>query len=267
MDIALKEHISDVLGEAILGTSPMSGGDINYAVKVETKQNVYFVKWNDIPQALAMFESEAFALQSLQSTQTIRIPNVITVSSFENKAYLILQFIHSKHKPDSSDLGNFGRQLAKLHLAPADDFGYSENNFIGRLAQANPKSDNWSEFYIKYRLDSQLATAKNHGYLSDISAKGVEKFYTMVESLLKDATASLLHGDLWSGNYIIAENGESYLIDPASYHGHAEVDLAMTELFGGFGKDFYNGYNDVTKISTSFTDRKEIYQLYYLLAP
>ena len=265
MDIALKEHISDVLGEVILGASPMTGGDINHAVKVETKQDIYFVKWNDIPQSLAMLESEAFALQSLQNTQTIGIPNIIAVSSFENKAYLILQFIHSKQKPDSRDLVNFGRHLAKLHLVPTDYFGYPEDNFIGRLTQVNLKSDNWSEFYIKHRLHPQIATAKNSNHLSNISAESIDRLYVKIDALLKDTIPSLLHGDLWSGNYIIANNGQSYLIDPASYYGHAEVDLAMSELFGGFGEDFYIGYNDVKKISANYTHRREIYQLYYLL--
>ena len=265
MDVAFKAHLSEELDEQILGLSSISGGDINHAALIRTAGNDYFIKWNDSTNALSMLRAEAAALQIIANTKAIATPKIIICSSYNNTAYLLLEYIKPNPKPSGKDLFQFGVQLAYLHSHTAEDFGFENDNYIGSLPQSNRKDATWSQFYISQRLQPQLAIALNKNYLARISAQTIDCFLKKTDSLLADIYPSLLHGDLWNGNYIVSENGTSYLIDPASYFGHLEVDLAMTELFGGFGIDFYNGYYSVKKVEHGYPDRKEIYQLYYLL--
>lgn len=265
MDKEFVEYLSKVIDGHIINVSTLSGGDINNAACLHTKDSRFFIKWNDAPNALKMFESEANGLISISNTKTIFTPKIISCSVYQDKAYLILDFIEAKEDVDNEDLFKFGTQLADLHNCGEDYFGFEEDNFIGTLPQKNSIKKSWSEFYIDNRLRPQLDLAKKQSYLSQISFQSIDSFYNETKDLLAGIRPSLLHGDLWSGNYIISKNGTPYLIDTAAYYGHREVDLAMSELFGDFGESFYQGYNSVFKIDPEYSSRKDLYQLYYLL--
>jgi len=265
LDHKFKEHLSAILNEQILGISSVSGGDINQAARLETSSCNYFIKWNDGPQALHMFQCEVQSLDDLAKTCCVNIPDVIICSSYEEKAYLLLEFVTSNNHPNNAELYQFGIDLANLHRVTKQYFGNKHDNYIGILNQVNSQIDTWDEFYITNRLQPQLEQAKRQTHLASLSQSSIDKFYKEVQALLIDLPSSLLHGDLWSGNYMISDKGSAYLVDPASYYGHREVDIAMSELFGGFGARFYDGYNHTYKISADYKNRKDIYQLYYLL--
>jgi fructosamine-3-kinase len=158
-----------------------------------------------------------------------------------------------------------GKQLANLHLNKSKTFGFNTDNFIGTLTQSNTTHQNWVDFYIEERLAPQLKIAVQKQLLSTVEVPETNTMKLKTTAFFKDVEPSLLHGDLWSGNYLIATNGTPYLIDPASYYGHSEVDIAMSLLFGGFGSSFYEAYHAVIHEETHTKARIELYQLYYLL--
>ena len=179
-------------------------------------------------------------------------------------SFLILEWIESK-RPDNKDFEELGKQLAALHQYSCKSFGLNHDNFIGSLNQTNKQHLNWTGFYIEERLLPQLHLAKAKGLLNPKEIPTTTTMQHFLKSLFKTVKPSLLHGDLWSGNYLISTNGAPYLIDPAVYYGHHEVDIAMTKLFGGFSNDFYKAYHDIIPKDTNTNQRIEIYQLYYLL--
>lgn len=259
-----KNHFEHVLDETILNFTPITGGDISKAYRINTTQASYFLKLNATESALKIFKSEASSLKYIRDTKTIKTPLVVNYGNFENTAFLILEFIESK-TPSSEDFKNLGEQLAKLHSRTANHFGFKEDNFIGSLSQSNKQHNNWTEFYIYERLLPQLELAKTQRLIKDNECPNIEQLKQRLKYLFEGLKPSLLHGDLWSGNYIISKDGVPYLIDPALYFGHHEVDIAMTKLFGGFHNDFYKSYESQIAMNALTPQRIEIYQLYYLL--
>ena len=211
-----------------------------------------------------MFQTEAYGLQLINDTNTIKTPEVLACNTFHNSAFLLMECIESK-SPSSKDFKKFGHQLAKLHKNTSENFGLNQNNFIGSLPQSNTQHNTWLDFYTSERLLPQLEFAKQRRLLSMNECPKLEHIKNQLHQLFTNIKPALLHGDLWSGNYLISKNGEPYLIDPAIYFGHYEVDIAMTKLFGGFGNDFYEGYYSNSTIDSGTLARIEIYQLYYLL--
>lgn len=264
MTIEFQKHLSVLIEQPIQNISPISGGDIALAYKVKTEAKTYFLKVNQGKNALSMFQLEKRGLEAIAETKTISIPKIYACDVFENNAFLLMEFIESK-RPDSEDFRRFGKALAELHQCATENFGLNEDNFIGSLSQSNRLHDTWANFYIKERLLPQLQLAKQHGLLSHIECPSENLIKDRLESLFLNIKPSLLHGDLWSGNYLISKQGEPYLIDPAIYFGHHEVDIAMTKLFGGFGNDFYNAYHSIFPEDANTSSRIEVYQLYYLL--
>jgi fructosamine-3-kinase len=175
-----------------------------------------------------------------------------------------MEFIESK-SPSNLDFKTLGSKLAELHQNTSDVFGLNKDNFIGSLFQSNKPNSSWVDFYLKERLLSQLQLAKQNHLLSEKECPSEKMISEKLENLFLNVKPSLLHGDLWSGNYLIAKDGTPFLIDPATYYGHSEVDIAMTKLFGGFGDDFYNAYYRNNTTDSKTASRIEIYQLYYLL--
>lgn len=264
MDQTFKEHIAGLLGEAIKNFHHMTGGDISQAFKITTEHNHYFIKINTTKNALNMFQKEADGLRLINEANTIKTPRVLLCNTFENASFLLMEFIDSK-TPSSLDFKNLGIQLAQLHQVTSEQFGLHQDNLIGSLPQSNSKHTSWMDFYTKERLIRQLELAKQNGFLSPHECPSEKHIKERLESLFLSIKPSLLHGDLWSGNYLISKKGEPYLIDPAIYFGHHEVDIAMTKLFGGFGKDFYDSYHSIFPDDKKTPSRIEIYQLYYLL--
>ncbi|HMB99519.1 MAG TPA: fructosamine kinase family protein [Flavobacteriaceae bacterium] len=260
----LKKHLSNILNENITKVSSVRGGDISKAYKIETSENSYFLKINKNLDAFEMFQTEAAGLELIRNTNTIKAPKVLACDTFESSAFLLMEFIESK-SPSNLDFENLGLQLADLHKNTRNLFGLNHNNFIGNLTQSNSLQNTWVDFYTQERLLPQLKLVKQKHLLSDKECPTENEIKQSLNSLFVNINPSLLHGDLWSGDYIISKNGIPYLIDPAVYYGHNEVDIAMTKLFGGFDDTFYNAYFSNFKPNELTSTRIEIYQLYYLL--
>ncbi len=259
----LKSHLSNLLSNTIIKVSSISGGNISEAFLITTENQKYFLKTN-IYDKYNMFKLEVEGLQAIANTNTITTPKIYHVGTYDTSSYLIMEWIETK-SPTDKDFENLGKQLAELHKTTTTQFGFDNNNYIGSLNQSNNQKSNWKDFYIKERLIPQLNLAKSKELLSTKEIPKVSNMQQALEPLFQNITPSLLHGDLWSGNYFITSNGTPYLIDPAIYYGHNEVDIAMTKLFGGFSDSFYEAYFDRIPYDSKTNQRIEIYQLYYLL--
>ena len=264
MNKEFQNHLSFLFDQPILNVSPVSGGDISRAYKIHTPQANYFLKVNQSAQALKMFQAEAFGLKLIQESHTIATPNVFVYDTFIGYSFLVLEFVESK-SASSNDFKNLGQKLAELHQITSGTFGLENDNFIGSLPQSNKINKSWVDFYIQERLQPQLQLAKQRGLLSDSDCPSETIMNDKLEDLFLNIKPSLLHGDLWSGNFLISKDGIPYLIDPAVYYGHSEVDIAMSQLFGGFGNDFYEAYHEIHPKDSNTLARIEIYQLYYIL--
>jgi fructosamine-3-kinase len=257
-------------GSRITGVASVGGGCINHGATIETdRDRTFFLKWN--PSAPAgMFEAEVDGLRALRSALSLRVPEPLaTGDATDGPSWLLME-----HIPPSAPTAGYderlGSGLAKLHLCTAQDasFGWGRANWIGSLPQSNEETGSWIDFWSDRRLEPQVSLARSRGYLG----RGAQVLDRMMGSVslaladVDDAPVHLLHGDLWSGNAYPGPGGEPVLIDPAVYRGHGEVDLAMTELFGGFGSKFYEAYAEVAGIPRAYQAfRRDLYQLYYLL--
>jgi len=258
------EHLSNLIDFKIDNIHSVSGGDISSAYLVKTSSEKFFLKVNNNPTALDMFLSEEKALKAIAKTNTIATPKVLACSSFNNSSFLLMEYIEAK-SPNSNELELFGNQLAQLHKVTADEFGFNTNNFIGSLHQNNKKHTNWNDFYIEKRLKPQFKLAQSKGLLDSNEIPNTDKMKEVCYRFFANVNPSLLHGDLWSGNYLISSTGKPFLIDPSVYFGHSEIDIAMSKLFGGFGRSFYDSYHSIIP-KDEFTDNRiQLYQLYYLL--
>jgi fructosamine-3-kinase len=211
-----------------------------------------------------MAAAECAGLKAIAATKAIRTPEILHCGAYEKSGCLLLEFIEAQ----GARIDHFAvlaRQLAALHKTTNDTFGWTNDNFIGRLPQRNSQDANWTAFYLESRLIPQLMMARDHGLLSATDIPDDTKMLSVFEELFSGVTPSLLHGDLWNGNYLISTDGTPYLIDPAVYYGHSEVDLAMSLLFGGFGESFYAAYHEIIPATPGMDERIGIYQLYYLL--
>ena len=258
------EYLSKLLKSKIKQTKPISGGDISQAYKVTTQNGTFFLKTNKATNALDMFKAEALGLDHIGQTKTIKSPKVLYYNIFQNTSFLIMDFIESK-SPSHDDFKNLGLKLAQLHQSSKSFFGLEHDNFIGSLPQSNNPHRSWIDFYTNQRLLPQLELAKQSGLLNNNDCPSTTIIINNLELMFKNIKPALLHGDLWSGNYLISKEGIPYLIDPAVYYGHHEVDIAMSKLFGGFGSGFYNAYHSLFPKDSNTEVRIEIYQLYYLL--
>ena len=142
-------------------------------------------------------------------------------------------------------------------------FGWDINNTIGSTVQINNWTVNWAEFWAERRIGYQLKLARRRGGLFPQG----ERLLEVIPELLADhePQPSLVHGDLWGGNAGVTSAGEPVIFDPAAYFGDREVDIAMTELFGGFPAEFYRGYNQVWPLDLGYEKRKTLYNLYHIL--
>ncbi len=264
MENALRSHLSSLLSSEIISIVPLSGGDIAKAYILRTFGHQFFCKTLSSPSALSLLKSEKLGLEQIAKAGEIGTPEIYVCDSFRGTSFLVMEYIESK-QPSSADMRRFGRELANLHMANADCFGWSDDNYIGLLTQYNTKHDDWALFYVKERLIPQLELAVTKQLLAPKQIPTPEKMLKVMTSFCLNVKPSLLHGDLWGGNYLISSGGVPYLIDPASYYGHSEVDLAMSQLFGGFSKDFYFSYYEVLPQTEGNEERLSLYQLYYLL--
>ncbi len=251
--------------------SPVAGGDINEArsVLLSNGQQV-FVKSNRVGAA-PMFAAEAQGLQAIASTGTLRTPHLLCrgVDTERGISFLMMELVRSAGKaPDYWEA--FGHALAAMHLADtqalsgSSRFGFEADNYIGATPQRNEGRDSWIDFFRDCRLSPQLHMARR--YLDAGARRMADRLLDRLDGLLAEPDRpSLLHGDLWSGNILAGADGQAWLIDPAAYVGHAEADLAMTELFGRLPEAFYGAYREVGQISPDYAQRRDLYNLYHLL--
>ncbi len=233
------------------------GGGVAAAYRVETGTRPAFLK---IGQVAAIFEAEACALEEIAATQTLRVPQVLARGA-AGAPYLLLEWIELS---DRGDWSAAGRQLARLHACTQPYFGWPRENSIGARPQINTPSANWAEFYRERRLRPQFAFAAAGGLrqLAALEAKACAASDALLDE--HAPAASLLHGDLWRGNFAFDERGGPVVFDPATYYGDAETDLAMSRLFGGFPAPFYSAYAS-ERPTPGASARLGLYQLYHVL--
>ncbi|VEP18825.1 conserved hypothetical protein [Hyella patelloides LEGE 07179] len=246
----------------ITDTRSVGGGCINQGYCVIGNGNTYFVKINQASQ-VEMFHAEALGLTQMYDTKTITIPKQICWGVAGNSCYIVLEWLDLGRGNNNSWL-EMGRQLAMMHQKGiADNFGWEMNNTIGSTPQINTWMDNWADFFAEQRIGYQLRLANRRGG----NFPDTNKVVVAVRERLanRQPEASIVHGDLWSGNADITEDGQPTIFDPATYYGDREVDIAMTELFGGFPSAFYQGYNQQWQLDSGYQQRKNIYNLYHIL--
>lgn len=265
----LSDTISQTLQKpfSIINAAELSGGDIHSAYQLHTSDGDYFLKLNQLDCA-PLLQTEANSLNRLSASSRVRVPEVIaegTLSDRNPQAWLLLSYLALSHKGDDYQRG---KDLALMHhqTNPDQQFGWFENNYIGRTPQLNTWHDSWVEFYGQQRLLPQLKLAAKNQAPKPLLADGVELIKKLPHFFQEyQPEASLLHGDLWAGNSGFTQAGEPVFFDPASYYGDRETDLAMTELFGGYGTEFYQGYQQVFPLNPGYEQRKTLYQLYHIL--
>lgn len=261
----IQAKLEDILGENLVSTITVEGGCIANSKVIQTQSGKnYFVKTHS--NAQNMFLKESNGLKELAKAKVIRTPNVIAT----DKDFLLLEYI-AKGYPRAYFFDEFGSALAKMHHHTSSEFGFFEDNFIGSTPQLNSavkkEKTEWSEFYFNKRILAQYKLAEDKGLASEELRKGINKLESKITSILSrsDEPPTLLHGDLWFGNFMCDSEGKAVLIDPAVYYGHREADLAMTKMFGRFDTAFYKGYQRTYPLSTGWEYRENIYLLYHYL--
>jgi protein-ribulosamine 3-kinase len=244
--------------------SPLSGGSINYVTRLTTSDGDYCLKYNGKEKYPEMFEKEKRGLSLLRDSEVFRVPNVICTGESGQYSYILLEFIRSSEMIRDF-MEDFGRSLADLHFHQGPFFGLDHDNYMGALPQSNSVHDDFISFFIEERLEKQLKPACDAGYFSPADVACFHRLYAGLSNILPDEKPSLLHGDLWNGNYIVSEKGKACLIDPAVYYGNREIDIAMTLLFGGFDGLFYTSYNEAFPMEKGWRERMDLYNLYPLL--
>ncbi|MDD2723955.1 MAG: fructosamine kinase family protein [Methylovulum sp.] len=247
-----------------LVAQPITGGDINSAFRLQGGEQSYFVKLNR-PQLLDMFEAEQAGLHELAASQTLRVPLPIVSGKTEGHAFLVMEHIvWGANTSTTSRL--LGQQLALMHQPQQAYFGWHRDNTIGSTPQSNRQHADWPTFWRDQRLGVQLNLAKANGYGGRLQSLG-EQLCGHINAFFSSyhPTPSLLHGDLWGGNTAVDQQGRPVIFDPACYYGDRETDLAMTELFGGFDRDFYAAYQSAWPVDPGFSTRKILYNLYHIL--
>ena len=261
---------------SITGTSTVGGGCISPTARVETDAGSYFLKYGspDLPDGL--LAAEAWGLRQLGEADEVRVPGVVgqgpsdaasPAASSEGPVWLLLEWLEPG-SPGTDAWARLGTELAALHRHRADRYGADADNFIGALPQANDPADDWPEFWRGRRLEPQLRQAVDGGYLDENDHRRFDDLFDHLDEILAPGNEdgpSLLHGDLWGGNVHMTADGAA-IIDPSVYHGHREVDLAMADLFGGFGPGFHAAYDEAWPLAPGYgRARRPVYQLYYLL--
>jgi len=245
-------------------TVNVSGGCINSAIGLKCIEGFYFLKWNKKTTYPFMFEAEMKGLQELHKTGVISVPLPIFTAEVDNFSFLAMNFIESGQK-QALFWTEFGNRLAALHKYTQASFGLDHDNYIGSLPQSNNRHETWVSFFIEERLEKLVKKACDKDLLASKHLKAFENLYIKLPELFEEDPPALLHGDLWSGNYMADAQGLPCLIDPAIYFGHREMDIGMSLLFGGFAEEFYNVYNEAWPMEKGWRQRIEIWNLYPLL--
>ncbi|WLR48862.1 fructosamine kinase family protein [Halobacillus litoralis] len=266
MELFIRETLEKVNDTStVRSIKPISGGDINQSFYVETDRRPYFIKFNE-NVASHFFQAEAEGLRLIKETGAIRVPDVYHYDcpDGDEKASLVMEWIEKGSLNASHSLG---KSLAHMHHHTSEKYGYGKPTFVGELDQTNEWCTAWTEYYRRYRLGGQLEIGMAEGTISGLREERLKRLMDRIEEFIpRKPKASLLHGDLWGGNWMSTRDGEPVLIDPSVLYGDHAFELALTELFGGFPSNFFDQYNTYFQLPDDYQDTKPIYQLFYLLA-
>jgi len=264
MELAIA--IAKALGREVIASSEhrVAGGSINRCSGFDTATGPIFVKYGDA-ECLPVFEAEAAGLAELARAQALRVPDALAVSVAADTAFLVLEWIDLA--PASADCEKkLGQRLALQHRVTRDRFGWDRDNTIGSTPQSNRPGVQWVEFFRDQRLLPQLILAQQNGAGADVIDRGHQLCQRLQEFFVDHRPVpSLLHGDLWGGNWGADDNGQPVLFDPAVYFGDREADVAMTRLFGGFGSAFHAAYQSAWPLDAGAETRVTLYNLYHVL--
>jgi len=243
--------------------APVSGGDISAAWRLTSTNGDLFIKTGR-KSSEDMFAAEADGLAELARSDSILVPRLIATGQCESLAFLALEWLQLEAA--STPVHHLmGEQLAELHRTSSDRFGWHRDNTIGLTPQINTWHENWVDFYREHRLEYQLRLARDKGFKGDLQDRGsrlLKRLPIYFEHV--EPVASLLHGDLWGGNWACCE-GRPVIFDPAVYYGDRETDIALTRLFGGFSTAFYDAYEAAWPLPDGHEERQHLYQLYHVL--
>ena len=261
------DHVSEQTGLKFdhQAVRSVAGGDINKAYRVKTTDGEhYFLKLNK-PSTAAMFAAEHTGLQALAAAEKLRVPTTVATGASDSHAWLLIEWLDMA--PGNTNAArHLGRSLAGLHQVRAELYGFEIDNTIGRTLQRNDWNTDWVTFYRDCRLVPQLELAVDNG-APPRTRTAMERLLKRVDDWFTDYTpaSSLLHGDLWGGNWAMLSNGQPVVFDPAAYYGDREADVAMTHLFGGFPPEFYVAYEGVWPLDAGAGKRLPLYNLYHVL--
>ncbi len=268
---SINEAVRDIRGEGVCvtGSRPVSGGDINDAYLIALSDGMrIFVKENTAAN-IDFFVAEAEGLAAIRNTGAIDTPDVLGYGTDGGRSFLMLTYIESGQRIKGF-MEDFAVRLAAMHRSECDiftgdgRFGFTRDNYIGAGYQENAPEKSWIEFFRTRRLYPQIKRAER--YFDQSGLRKADALLSRLDGLLTEPERpSLIHGDLWAGNYITGSDGRAWLIDPAAYVGHFEAEIAMTELFGGFSPGFYDAYRAENHIEPGYSDRRDIYNLYHML--
>jgi len=262
---AISEAISRATGQPFRASSRQGtgGGCINATEVLEDHGRRFFVKVNEA-RRLDMFEAETAGLEEIRASDSVRVPEPVARGTAAGQAFLVLEYLDLGGGNRSSE-SRLGHQLAAMHRHTQSHYGWRLDNTIGSTPQINTAEQDWITFYREHRLcyQMELAAGQGGGQLLTRGEPLLERLPEFFRTY--QPVASLLHGDLWGGNHGALRDGTPVIFDPAVYYGDREADLAMTELFGGFGSDFYAAYNDAWPLDDGYRTRKHLYNLYHVL--
>lgn len=261
-------EISDKLGQPVIINSERSlgGGCINHASKLETRAGDFFLKWNT-SCAVDIFIREAESLRELKKAvgEFLIVPEVIAAKTVDKTpGFLVLEFLDSSRSAANVD-EKLGRGLATLHKFGNPQFGFYTNNYCGATLQNNNWNKSWPDFFRDNRLQFLLNLIEKERPFDAVERKIFEKLLNRIEDLLPaESVPVLIHGDLWSGNFMFTVKGPA-LIDPASYYADKEMEFAIMTMFGGFTQRFFDTYNEINPLPKDWKQRNKLYQLYHVL--
>lgn len=241
----------------------IQGGSINEAYYVRTKNAEYFMKHHPNSPS-GFFKSEATGLRLIKESNTALVPNYLSYSDQPNKSFLLLEWIEGVSNDRTEAL--LGQNLAKLHQVTGPNHGFKNDTYIGTLKQPNKLKANWLKYYREYRLQSHIKYGADKGIITGERLKRLNQLMDKLDQWIPTfIEPSYLHGDLYSGNWIVGPAGQPYLVDPSFLYGDRHFEMAYTHLFKGFSDEFYAAYEEVYPLRPDFADVVPLYQLYYLI--
>ncbi|WP_372949055.1 fructosamine kinase family protein [Mariniphaga sp.] len=264
----VESHLSEKLGAdvKIQSSDFLGGGCINHASKIETNAGTFFLKWNGNCMA-DMFLREAESLEELRkaANDQLVVPEVFAVKKVDaSPGFLVLKYLEPGYDAGNSD-EILGHGLATIHQYTAGKFGFYHDNYCGSTTQNNSPKTNWAEFFRDNRLGFLLNLIQKERPLPAGEMQVYDRLLNKIPELVpKDSVPVLIHGDLWSGNYMNTSSGPA-LIDPASYYADREMEMGIMTMFGGFSQQFYHAYNEVNPLPSEWRERNRLYQLYHVL--